>query len=389
MKLSLSLLAVVAPIALAQDLASSNATDVRIAAEFDPEDIADAAEWTAAYEKGTRLVCRLEANDEAAGRLWQDTRDPPSARSQWADVTLQEELGLWGWRTGKYEQVLHCDFSDDKEPQHVNHFGTMFASLGVNDQPREKGGDNQCYNIEHYDADVEDDLMDEDDEMQQYYFVDDEEYRCTGAHVRFGINQRGGMIIGQSLSSPRFEAAANWGFEPRETELPQLQRVSDIMMAYWMRDNPDPKNLKYYLVCNILNEQTVRLINAVLKNKGLDKIPFWPGVVAGMWEEEGPALLGSPLGGSLAFLLAQHKAELSIKHVTEIVIFRDNWEGSTPYVQLLFRIKDVPDPAPDPAPDAESGQALRLRSSLLGDGLKNKIYTHKIFQDTRALVVGA
>ena len=88
-------------------------------------------------------------------------------------------------------------------------------------------------------------------------------------------------------------------------------------------------------------------------------------------------------------MLAQHKAELGIKHVTEIVIFRDNWEGSTPYVQLLFRIKDVPDPAPDLAPDAESGQALRLRSSLLGDGLKNKIYTHKIFQDTRALVVSA
>jgi len=68
----------------------------------------------------------------------------------------------------------------------------MFASLGVNDQPREKSGDNQCYNIEHYDADEEDDNMDEEDEMQQYYFVDDEEYRCTGAHVRFGINQRGG-----------------------------------------------------------------------------------------------------------------------------------------------------------------------------------------------------
>jgi len=100
------------------------------------------------------------------------------------------------------------------------------------------------------------------------------------------------VIIGESFASPRFEAEANWGFEPKQAELPQLQRVSDIMMAYWLRGNPDPKNLKYYLVCNILNEQTVRLINAVLKNKGLDKIPYWPGVVANMWEEEGPALLG-------------------------------------------------------------------------------------------------
>jgi len=88
-------------------------------------------------------------------------------------------------------------------------------------------------------------------------------------------------------------------------------------------------------------------------------------------------------------LLAQHKAELGTKHVTEVVIFRDNFDYLTPYVQLLFRIKDVPSPAPDPAPGAELGQALRLRSAVLGDGLKNKIYTHKIFQDTRALIVSA
>ncbi|KAH6875074.1 hypothetical protein BKA58DRAFT_334135 [Alternaria rosae] len=386
MKLSLSLLAIVASTALAQNLASTNATDVRVAAEFDPEDIASAAEWTAAYEKGTRLACRLEANDKAAGRLWQDVRNPPSARSQWADVTLQKELKLWGWFTGKYEQELHCDFSDDKDPMHVNHLGTVFKSLGVNDKPREKGGDNMCYNLEHFDANAED--YDE-DTMEQYYEVDGQEYRCTGAHVRFGINQRGGMIIGESFESPRVEAEANWGYSPKQAELPQLQRVSDIVMAFWLRDNPDPKNLKYYLVCNIINERTVALINAILKNHGLDKIPHWPGIVANMWDEEGPALLGSPLGGSLAYLLAQHKAELGIKHVTEVVIFRDDFaQDWSPYVQLLFRIKDVPNPAPDPALGAESGQALRLRSSVLDDGLKNRIHIHKIFPDTRALVIG-
>lgn len=96
------------------------------------------------------------------------------------------------------------------------------------------------------------------------------------------------------------------------------------------------------------------------------------------------------MGGSLAYLLAQHKAELDIKHVTEVVIFRDDFaQDWSPYVQLLFRIKDVPNPAPDPALGAESGQALRLRSSVLDDGLKNKIHIHKIFPDTRALVIGS
>ena len=98
--------------------------------------------------------------------------------------------------------------------------------------------------------------------------------------------------------------------------------------------------------------------------------------------------LGSPLGRTLAFLLFQHKAELGTKHVTEIVIFRDNFpKGTMPSVQMLFKIKDVPEPAA--AVGAESARALRLRSSLLDDGLKNKVHLHKLFWDSRALVIGS
>lgn len=46
-----------------------------------------------------------------------------------------------------------------------------------------------CYNLEHFDANAEDD---DEDTIEQYYEVDGQEYRYTGAHVRFGINQRGG-----------------------------------------------------------------------------------------------------------------------------------------------------------------------------------------------------
>jgi hypothetical protein len=77
---------------------------------------------------------------------------------------------------------------------------------------------------------------------------------------------------------------------------------------------------------------------------------------------------------------------LGVKHVTEVVIFRDNFpQNVEPTLQLLFKIKDVP----DPAPDAESGQALRIRGSVLDDELRNKVRIHKIFQDTRAVIVGS
>jgi hypothetical protein len=90
------------------------------------------------------------------------------------------------------------------------------------------------------------------------------------------------------------------------------------------------------------------------------------------------------LGGSLAYLLAQHKAELGTKYVTEIVIFRDNYPQDVhPCIQILFRIKDVPDP------DVDLSQDLQIRSSVLEEGLENRIRVHKIFQGTNLLIIGS
>jgi hypothetical protein len=101
------------------------------------------------------------------------------------------------------------------------------------------------------------------------------------------------VIIGLDFQGPWAQAKENWGYDPTEAELPQLQRVSDIMTAFWLRGNPYPRNLKYYHLFNIKNELTVALINTVLENHKLDKVPHWPGVVANMWDDEGPALLGT------------------------------------------------------------------------------------------------
>jgi hypothetical protein len=125
MLLSMLLIAVAASIAQAQNLASSEPINVQVAALWDPETVESAAEWAAAHEKGDRLVCRLEANDEAAGRLWSDTRNPPSARSQWGDAALRSELPLWGWFIGEYDQEFHCHFSDDDADGHINKIGKL------------------------------------------------------------------------------------------------------------------------------------------------------------------------------------------------------------------------------------------------------------------------
>jgi hypothetical protein len=104
---------------------SSGLTTEQVA-EWDPNDIAHDNEWRQATEKGSRLNCRLDANDEAAGRLWYDTRTPPSARSEWADVQLTNDLPRWGWHVGVYDQELVCTFSDDEHAP-INRIGGLIT----------------------------------------------------------------------------------------------------------------------------------------------------------------------------------------------------------------------------------------------------------------------
>ena len=123
MRLSLALIAIVASVALAQDTASDEPT--RVHALWESEKAASDAEWTAARQKGDELICRLEATDEAAGRLNLDTRTPPSARNQWPDAALRAEMSLWAWFTGEFEQESHCNFADNDEDNHINKVGTL------------------------------------------------------------------------------------------------------------------------------------------------------------------------------------------------------------------------------------------------------------------------
>jgi hypothetical protein len=57
-----------------------------------------------------------------------------------------------------------------------------------------------------------------------------------------------------------------------------LKASSDIIFAYWLRDNPNPKNLKYYFCNYITNGETLAIIATILKAKGHATPPYWPGV---------------------------------------------------------------------------------------------------------------
>jgi hypothetical protein len=82
------------------------------------------------------------------------------------------------------------------------------------------------------------------------------------------------------LENPLHAANNNWKYQdPDDTNLPQLRHASDIMFAFWLRNNPDPKNLNYYIVNDVRNDETMPIIVPLLVGRGITTVPFWPGRV--------------------------------------------------------------------------------------------------------------
>lgn len=129
--------------------------------------------------------------------------------------------------------------------------------------------------------------------------------------------------------------------------MPVLRHASDIMTAYWLRNNPNPKGLKYYFALGIQNNETNRVIASILLDKEIYDMPRWPGVklnlASGYWGFS--ALLGSPIGSTTAHILLEHKPELGIKHITEIMIFQYD---EMPQGESANDESDPPDDEEDP-----------------------------------------
>jgi hypothetical protein len=50
-------------------------------------------------------------------------------------------------------------------------------------------------------------------------------------------------MIAMFLENPKYAVVHNWAYisNPPEADLPMLRLASDILAAYWLRENPNPK----------------------------------------------------------------------------------------------------------------------------------------------------
>ncbi|UPX16374.1 uncharacterized protein EKO05_0006781 [Ascochyta rabiei] len=204
---------------------------------FFDDDMASDADWKKFTDKGCALAYGLNGNDQEAGLQMGDKRTPPSAASPWTG-DLNQELQTWEWSIVD-PTTYSCKMNDHWK------ISEAMRSLGLNSKSKPEGGEIACYRVEHWDPKAGTPAI------NQWYTVDGIEYQ-------FGTNTEGGAIFGFFLESPVYAASNTWfgGRKPANpSKLPQLRAFSDILWGYWVRENPNVRNIRFFFMMGISNDE--------------------------------------------------------------------------------------------------------------------------------------
>lgn len=115
------------------------------------------------------------------------------------------------------------------------------------------------------------------------------------------MNKIDGAIIAKNLGNPATSVFGAWHRQAAPGELPELRFVSDIFWGFWVRDNPNVKNIQVYGAYLVINERTVLLVSRALRNVHVNTLKLWPGTSFSAETEEGKALIGTVHPNNLAY----------------------------------------------------------------------------------------
>jgi hypothetical protein len=126
--------------------------------------------------------------------------------------------------------------------------------------------------------------------------------------------------------------------------LPDVKAWSDVVFVEWQSQTEarghDIKGLKYIVRYHIINADTAKII---AQAAGAAK-PAWPGETIPMSDIRGRAILGTPNGVGIAYLLATHKAQLGHMTVERVQMWTQQVRepsGVYDYLYAVFTIGPV------------------------------------------------
>ncbi|PSN61384.1 hypothetical protein BS50DRAFT_651489 [Corynespora cassiicola Philippines] len=175
-------------------------------------------------------------------------------------------------------------------------------------------------------------------DFNQTFEINGEQIRPVLAEYKQTINPAEGVIIADSNMKMTTAAGASL--------TPELYYWSDVAFLQWKdvvnnykfrQPGMQESVLRYVIRANITNKATLDIIEGALSTTD-QEATAWPGVTFGMNTREGQALLGSPNGTGVGYLLAQHKRQLGCLTVGSVTVFLEENEGE---YCLLFSIAPV------------------------------------------------
>lgn len=102
-----------------------------------------------------------------------------------------------------------------------------------------------------------------------------------------------------------------------------LQTWEDVTFLEWQRRaEEDVHKLRYLWALHILDPTTQSIINKALQDRGAKLVP-WPGYMFHWGSPEGRALLASPVGRDIAWMMIRHKTQLGRKVFLHVSVFTD------------------------------------------------------------------
>lgn len=107
--------------------------------------------------------------------------------------------------------------------------------------------------------------------------------------------------------------------------IPRLNSLSDAIWPVWTRISNHPGSLRYYAVDSVVNDVTGPLMDYLLDRDRPDHsagMTFAQGVTYGLDSDEGKALLASPNGVAVLWLLVHRRAILGRRDPRVTI-----WEG--------------------------------------------------------------
>lgn len=171
--------------------------------------------------------------------------------------------------------------------------------------------------------------------------VNGKTYRPTMARFQTVFNPVEGLIVAWSAYGAKHNGKEQKPPITEDADLPKLQRWSDVTWLQLINlENVDIVNIRYVFQSPVENKASMSLIARALQRRKTE-LSTWPGGTIHMNSDEGKAILGSPSGTGVAYLLAQHKRQLGKKTISRVTVFADDGKSEKRPASLIFHVVDA------------------------------------------------